>query len=542
MDQIARLFHLAETFIAARAKATQALLMACLLIVFSAAQMLVGETWDQDIHRYGFDEIRRFAGAVLSGDFNKDFEDIYFNMEYYGLLPVLPAEIVTGFANSFFDLDAAQDEAVFRWALHFNALLWAAGSVIIVYKLLLRLTADVNMALIGAGFLALYPVWFGHALFNYKDLAQAFFYVLALYGAIIALGNEKADFYRGLWFVVAATIGSASIKLLGAPLLIVQWSALLFVALQADMRLPRLRALMIGSLVTLVGIYIITPPAWLEPVRFVILSISYMSQHEWVGCVISAGSCLSPQKDDWSVLSYLILWISARWPLVLMLGALPAALYLALRGTAAERVITAAVIVPLALIILRNSAVYDGLRHILFIVPVLVCMLVAAIHKIKTNRPALHKTARLAMTASLAVFIVDNVRMFPYNYIYFNEISRLYVDAETFETDYWGLSLRRAAAAVDTHVTASPAGTYTSLIGYPVHLVHPYVRNPLAPWDGRTSDRPDSRHIWAGYTLAFTAPPPDCTEVARTEKRLTFAPKRLLLSSVATCPPAPIAE
>ena len=53
----------------------------------------------------------------------------------------------------------------------------------------------------------------------------------------------------------------------------------------------------------------------------------------------------------------------------------------------------------------------------------------------------------------LALFIVDDIILFPYNYVYFNEMSRGYAVSSEFDLDYWGFSLEEAHQAVPANQT-----------------------------------------------------------------------------------------
>jgi len=398
-----------------------ALLALGMFTLFISVQLITGATWDEDLHRYGYYEITSFAYDVLNGNFSRDFETIYADLEYYGLIPIFPAAWLTDIIAQLFKLDQMQSGTVFRWLLHFTGLLWGTGTVVLVYHILKRLTENTKIALLGSAFLMLYPTWLGHSFFNYKDLALGFFYTLALYGAFKAYSEDPKAYKDGVIILVVATIGAATTKLVGAPLLIVQWICVFLAALKLGPVQARLKALTLAGLITVIGTYVLTPAAWLEPIRFVIESISYMSYHEWAGCTLTDGICLRPSAEDWSAMTYLSGWLGARWPLLLLVTIVPTSLYLAWRGKTLERILLAAAFLPLLLIAARDSALYTGIRHLLFIMPALICCMFVAGHQITQNHTRIRKGASALLFASMAMFVVDNVQLYPYNYVYFND-------------------------------------------------------------------------------------------------------------------------
>jgi hypothetical protein len=99
------------------------------------------------------------------------------------------------------------------------------------------------------------------------------------------------------------------------------------------------------------------------------------------------------------------------------------------------------------LAIARNSTLYDGMRHFLFIVPPLAALAVIASGWI--YRVLRGKTLKIAVTVlfvmCLVPIAVDMVQLHPYQYLYYNRLSGGLASANgRYETDYWGLSVREA--------------------------------------------------------------------------------------------------
>ena len=66
--------------------------------------------------------------------------------------------------------------------------------------------------------------------FNYKDLPLAFFFMLAIYGALIANKDFEKNFLCGLLLISLATAGAGCVKLAAMPLMAIQWGGLLVAA------------------------------------------------------------------------------------------------------------------------------------------------------------------------------------------------------------------------------------------------------------------------------------------------------------------------
>jgi hypothetical protein len=102
---------------------------------------------------------------------------------------------------------------------------------------------------------------------------------------------------------------------------------------------------------------------------------------------------------------------------------------------------------PLAWLALSGANLYDGLRHLFFLQPLLALGAASGIVGV-TNR--ISRRARLGFLAAVGLATVitigDSVRLHPFEHVYFNRISGgLPAAAGRYELDYWGLSYREGA-------------------------------------------------------------------------------------------------
>jgi hypothetical protein len=119
--------------------------------------------------------------------------------------------------------------------------------------------------------------------------------------------------------------------------------------------------------------------------------------------------------------------------------------------------------VPTFYAMLHHPALYDAVRHFLFVVP-LICILCALTARYVYNWAVAefdHNWSRGVVGASLcAVFlifvvtqIVIMVRLHPYEYIYANQLTGGVSGAYgQFESDYWGTSFKEAAQQIQNFV------------------------------------------------------------------------------------------
>ena len=101
----------------------------------------------------------------------------------------------------------------------------------------------------------------------------------------------------------------------------------------------------------------------------------------------------------------------------------------------------------LLLYFLLHPAVYDGLRHFLYLLPLLSALASLAFIEFFQKQPwsAWHKAAAGLTLAASLLTVTDLVRLHPYEYVYFNELAGGFKGAYgNFETDYWVASFKEA--------------------------------------------------------------------------------------------------
>ena len=112
-----------------------------------------------------------------------------------------------------------------------------------------------------------------------------------------------------------------------------------------------------------------------------------------------------------------------------------------------------AALLPLAVTIALRPAMYNGIRHFVFVLPPLAVLGgLAAVYLIdiasRTFRFA-PIAAGLVLAVGAGIPVVEMVRLHPYEYTHFNRLSGGVAHArERYMLDYWGLSLKQASQAL----------------------------------------------------------------------------------------------
>jgi hypothetical protein len=105
---------------------------------------------------------------------------------------------------------------------------------------------------------------------------------------------------------------------------------------------------------------------------------------------------------------------------------------------------------PIIATVLARPAMYNGIRHFVFVLPPLAILggLAAAwlFAKLRQYSRGLAAAAAFAALAGIALPIVDMARLHPYEYTYFNRLAGGVAGAHgRYMLDYWGLSFKQAS-------------------------------------------------------------------------------------------------
>jgi hypothetical protein len=205
-------------------------------------------------------------------------------------------------------------------------------------------------------------------------------------------------------------------------------------------------------------------------------------------------------------------------------GALVATLRreLAANRRATFLVVLLAALLPVATVVAVRPAMYNGIRHFVFVLPPLAVLggLAAAflIERLLQRSALAAATAGLFFAAAVLLPIIDMARLHPYEYTYFNRLAGGVASARSrYMLDYWALSFKQAsqglAAWLAQHHERKPDGRRWKLAVCGQHR-SPQVELGVdfeTTWDPRGADF--AMMLGEFYCLAFDAP--IVAEVAR---------------------------
>lgn len=314
--------------------------------------------------------------------------------------------------------------------------------------------------------IAVCPAFYGHIFMNPKDMPFAFAMVVLLLGLVRLVEEYPAPTPRTVLILGLGAGLALGCRVLGGFALV--YALIGFIPLlldevktqgvrEATHRLVRTCYLLIPGL--LFG-YLVMGLVW--PWSIVKLdnplnALTYFSaffEKPWKE--LFNGTLVSVPDMPWS---YLPTLFALKMPEVLQ-ALLAVGLVIAIGSQFAKNVpakrkmilavIALAAMLPLMIAMVKRPALYNGIRHFLFVIPPMVVLAGLAFAWIVER---VKKQGTMAVAGVTAVFVAgvllplsEMIRLHPYQYVYFNHAAGTVRAADSlYMLDYWGLALKQAS-------------------------------------------------------------------------------------------------
>lgn len=423
--------------------------VAYLLLIFCPLAILSliygGVTWDEALDFEGANGAFWHAINTIKG-LNPDLSTITYDLEYYGnatrwpayliwrLLAVHPWEFAANYSREFLFLTSG-----YVGISHVSVVLYGLLGVLLT-GLLSNLISRDRFVVITASFsLAVLPAWLGHSFMNAKDIPFSVAYLLYTFGTTFYFtSHRQSRCVRNLY-------DSHIPRILGIGLMVgSRIGGIVFVLLTEFViacltRGSLLKKQVLSLFSGLALAWLVTPQSWLHPFQYSFKALSH-------------ASALTVSADRLEIAKYLFLHLSYSLPLFLLIGCSLFIYYVFYRHRFASRPILFLPIflqttLPFALLLMSGKTTYDGLRHLTFVFPGVCLFSAIGLRGIwhRSSSQSVLKSLVLIFTAiSLALVIVDDFLMAPYQYVYKSDWSRAlsHVSSSEFTSDYWGFSIR----------------------------------------------------------------------------------------------------
>lgn len=314
--------------------------------------------------------------------------------------------------------------------------------------------------------LALCPIFYGHMFINPKDAPFAVAMIILMLG-LVRLAEEYPKPSPRTILIVGLGAGlSIGSRILGGLALV--YAVIGFIPLfLEELRTEGVReavrrfahvvyVLLPGLVLGYLVMGLIWPWSIMQPGNpFEALTyFSHFFEKPWKE--MFDGAIVSVPDMPWSYLPTLFALQLPEVMLVLMTGAVVGTFtLLPRREVPASRktilmMLTLAATLPLAIAMVKRPALYNGIRHFVFVIPPMAVLggvaLAWTMERLRANHRAWQPVVLATFCFGLALPLAEMIRLHPYQYTHFNHIAGTVRAADDrFMLDYWGLALKQAS-------------------------------------------------------------------------------------------------
>ena len=316
-------------------------------------------------------------------------------------------------------------------------------SGIFFYLICIKLTNNKIFSFTSSSLYLLYPYLYGHAQFNMKDIPFLSAWLISTYYSLNIIEDfffDKKIKIKKIIIISFLTSFLISIRILG--LIIFLQYLISFIILFNVKNINFLKFIKINYKKTLllflsllIFIYIMNPVLWLNPLEL-INSIKWMSNYFNNICTLTLGECMSSLSLP---ASYYFIWLFFKLPIVILFGIV--LFPLVEKKIFSNNILSIyygtlliSLVSILLLFILMRINIYDELRHIMFVIPLIFLISL-------TNIYYFNKKFSHTITAIFILFFIfENISLKSYQYTWLNSFSKFTEIEKNFEVDYWGVS------------------------------------------------------------------------------------------------------
>ncbi|ACK68494.1 hypothetical protein PCC7424_0020 [Gloeothece citriformis PCC 7424] len=313
--------------------------------------------------------------------------------------------------------------------------------------------------------LALFPQFWGHSFFNPKDIPFAAMFTLAVWAGACLLnyyyqidskhqkiGRNKITLYSLLYGSLVGLV--TGVRVGGFLMIFFLLAAHLLTQLNPKIIFHKISNFFKFYLLIIVAWFLITtltyPASWSNPFQWFFEAIENFSKYSlWDNSVLFDGQFIPGKSLPWYYLPRLL---NITIPLIFQITFLIGIIGIIIKyrnWSETKRACAILVLLQLFFIptvaIIKQSTIYDGIRHFLFIIPPIAVISTLGFIWLYQNlkNKFLKIFASTLLIIQFSLIFLDMVALHPYQYTYFNRIyGGLAAAYEQQETDYWGLSLK----------------------------------------------------------------------------------------------------
>ena len=196
----------------------------------------------------------------------------------------------------------------------------------------------------------------------------------------------------------------------------------------------------------------------------------WFSKYKYAVCTLTLGDCMESLNLNYK---YYFIWLFFKLPMLVFIGlVLFPFTEKKIFSQPVNQIIFGSILLTIIsiifLLIFFEVNLYDELRHILFLVPLILIASFSIIYFF-SKKLLLYTTF-----ISIFVFVIQNINMYPYQYTWFNSFGNFININNNFEVDYWGVSGRNIAKKINNNNQLLQHKDKCIYVA-PKHVIEPFI-------------------------------------------------------------------
>ncbi len=346
-------------------------------------------------------------------------------------------------------------------------------SVFCGYILVLRLLKNQFIACLGFLLFAFNPRIYAHSYFNSKDIPFLAALIITFTVCQVAFEKNKTTWYILLGMACAYATSIRAMGILFALCVSLFFISDIITAVSRKEKPGMVVPNFVLFIITFCGfLYATWPLLWTAPVHNFIGAFLDLSHNIWHGKTLLNGVNYPGDKLPWT---YIPLWFSITIPVLWLLSGIAGLVWVIvsfvrtpqdyLRNTPQRNYLmyAACFITPVISVIALDSTNYDDWRHLYFIYPSFVMLVLFTVHKLlKGGKKSIVIAACLAQIVFTTFFMVNS---HPFQQVYFNQLVSHKEEflRKNYDLEYWGCADKQALEYILAHDNSPTVKVWVSL-------------------------------------------------------------------------------
>jgi hypothetical protein len=349
--------------------------------------------------------------------------------------------------------------------------------VIFFYFLGKRVFKSWKIALTGCIFLVLSPRIFADSFYNSKDPIFLVLFIISMYAFLVY--HEKPTYKNAILYALACAF-TIDTRILGIILPLISFGFIgaefVYCTIKRTKEQIPYGSLFIFGISLLLFVILFWPVLWKDTLFHFMAAFAEMSKYHWGGSVLYQGKYIKTTELPWH---YLPVWISISTPVAYLL-LFPVGLFFIVKQICTgsrnfiiqkqrQLLVLIVFFLPLLMVIILKSPVYDAWRHVFFIYPAFILIVLYGLQYIYI-RTKWKMVFMLSLTLIIGLHLIQLIQLHPHENVYFNFLAgkNMKEVKKNFELDYYGVASKQGLEYILRNDTSETVNIYAEQ--YPQRL------------------------------------------------------------------------